>query len=498
MNEPCGWRGVRVTAEGQVLDSTYRLTRLVAEGGMGLVYEATHARLAGRYAIKVLPQKWSKDPDAIARFDREARITSSLQHPNIVQIIDCNTAPDGTEYLVMEYLRGETLAARLARLGAMSLDAVVPIVEQIASGLAAAHAHGIIHRDLKPENILLMQVEGRDDDWAKILDFGISKVTDDSLGTIGGTNSLIGTPQYMAPEQCEGRTKDVGAATDEFALAVITYEMLTGRRPFAGGSLGEVLYQVLHADPPPMNIDPAVEAVVRRGLAKTSGSRYPSVAAFAEALRAAASADRQRGGDRLDEWTGHRDAAGGKDRSTLKGSPRRSPSGAVLVAAVVITVTVGTAFVVAGVKTRRPPTSLDRATSASASSTVVVPTTSTELPQAPPPSVPAVQPRDAPALSSLGDRGVRVPSRSPRAGLAVTEPANQRRRTPVMQAAADGTRRQVFRKPAPLAPPSAAPTRAVVAPMKEQANASHPPPFRPLPADEDAILPPDDTFNDRP
>jgi serine/threonine protein kinase len=491
---------MRVTAEGQMLDSTYRLTRLVAEGGMGLVYEATHARLAGRYAIKVLPQKWSKDPDAIARFDREARITSSLQHPNIVQIIDCNTAPDGTEYLVMEYLRGETLAARLARLGAMSLDAVVPIVEQIASGLAAAHAHGIIHRDLKPENVLLMQVEGRDDDWAKILDFGISKVTDDSLGTIGGTNSLVGTPQYMAPEQCEGRTNDVGTATDEFALAVITYEMLTGRRPFAGESLGEVLYHVLHTDPPPMNIDPGVEAVVRRGLEKPSGSRYPSVAAFAEALRAAASsADRQRaGGDRLDEWTSRPDAVAKKARSSSpKASPRHSSSRAVLVAAVVITVTVGMAFVVAAAKTRRP-TLLDRATAASTPPTVVVPTTSRELPQPTPPSIPEIAPRDAPAISSRADRGAPVASSAPPAGLAVADPASQRRRTPVTRVAAGGTRRQVFRKPAPLAPLSAAPTPTLMAPMKEHANASHPPPFRPLPADEDAILPPDETFADRP
>ena len=137
-----------MVSEGQTLDGTYRLLRLVGEGGMGTVYEATHARLAGRYAIKVLLRELSDRPEIRARFDREARITSLLQHPNVVQVIDHNTAPDGTEYLVMEYLAGDSLSQRLAREGRLSLDAVVDIIDQIAAGLSAAHAHGIVHRDL--------------------------------------------------------------------------------------------------------------------------------------------------------------------------------------------------------------------------------------------------------------------------------------------------------------------------------------------------------------
>jgi serine/threonine-protein kinase len=147
-------------SEGQLFDDTYRVVRLLGEGAMGAVYEATHARLAGRYAIKVLLPGLSANPAMLALFDKEARVTSLLQHPNIVQVVDHNTTADGTEYLVMEYLAGESLAQRLLDKGPLALDFVVGIVEQIAAGLAAAHAHGIVHRDLKPDNVFLVPVEG--------------------------------------------------------------------------------------------------------------------------------------------------------------------------------------------------------------------------------------------------------------------------------------------------------------------------------------------------
>src|SRR5437764_15077094 len=141
-----------VVSEGQILDGTYHLQRLVGEGGMGAVYEATHARLAGRYAIKVLLRELSDMPGIRARFDQEARITSLLQHPNVVQVIDHNTTTDGTSYLVMEYLSGESLAERLLRHGPLSVVEVVDIVDQIAAGLAAAHGRGTVHRDLTTDN----------------------------------------------------------------------------------------------------------------------------------------------------------------------------------------------------------------------------------------------------------------------------------------------------------------------------------------------------------
>lgn len=275
--------------QGQVLNDTYRIVRLIGEGGMGSVYEAAHSRLAGRYAVKVLLSSLSGDANALAHFDREARITSSLQHPNIVQIVDFNRDTDGGQYLVMEYLQGETLANRLARRGPLPPSEVADIVDQIAAALSAAHAHGVVHRDLKPDNVILVPVEGRLDEVVKILDFGISKMRDLSHRPDGPISAaLMGTPQYMAPEQCQGRTADVDGASDQFALAAITYEMLSGHAAFTGENLGIVLTRVLHQQAPRIGVDPAVEQVVQRGLEKQKAARFASVAAFANAFRAAA------------------------------------------------------------------------------------------------------------------------------------------------------------------------------------------------------------------
>jgi hypothetical protein len=274
--------------EGELFDNTYRLTRLLGEGAMGAVYEATHARLAGRYAVKLLLLQPTVGSEAIALFDREARITSLLQHPNIVQIVDHNTTADGTEYLVMEYLAGESLAQRLLRAAPLPLDTVVGIVDQIAAGLAAAHAYRVVHRDLKPDNVFLVPVEGREAESVKILDFGISMVKGPRWGRQAPEGTVMGTPLYMAPEQIEGRVADSDGATDQFALAVIAYEMLTGRNPFQADTAGAVFTLVLHSDPAPMGVGPDVELVVRRGLAKSNRDRFRSITDFADALRAAA------------------------------------------------------------------------------------------------------------------------------------------------------------------------------------------------------------------
>ena len=269
---------------GTLLADTYRVVRLVGEGGMGEVYEATHDRLAGRYAIKVLLAEISNRADIFQRFRREAEVTSGLRHPNIVQILDFNVTTEGHPYLVMEYLDGVELAAEINRVGAMPVARVLDLVGQIASALTAAHNHKIVHRDLKPQNLFLVRLPGEDREVVKVVDFGISKVRE-ATTKLTQEAAVMGTPQYMAPEQAEGKLEQIDERTDEFALAAIAYEMLTGHPVFRGGSVPAILYQVVHQDPEPMQqlapmVGPAVEAVVFKALSKAQDQRYPTVLAF--------------------------------------------------------------------------------------------------------------------------------------------------------------------------------------------------------------------------
>jgi serine/threonine protein kinase len=279
---------------GTLLSDTYRVVRQIGAGGMGEVYEATHSRLAGRYAVKVLLAEISNRPDIFQRFRREAEVTSGLRHPNIVQVVDFNQTPDGHPYLVMEYLDGIELATEIHRVGAMAIGRVLDIVGQVASALAAAHGHKIIHRDLKPQNMFLLRLPGEEREVVKVMDFGISKVRE-ATTKLTQEATIMGTPQYMAPEQALGRLDSIDERTDEFSLAAITYELLTGRTPFQGEVVPAILYQVVHEQPEPMRqivptVSPAVEAVVLKALSKSQNERYPSVLDFhRDLVRAAAS-----------------------------------------------------------------------------------------------------------------------------------------------------------------------------------------------------------------
>jgi serine/threonine-protein kinase len=290
--QPAGSNRPGSLPPGVVLRDTYKILRMVGRGGMGEVYEATHARLPGRYAVKVLHQHSTADPKAISRFRREAEVTSALRHPSIVAIVDFDTTPEGAPYLVMEYIEGGELARVIANEAPLPLERVLRIVDQIASALTAVHRRGIVHRDLKPQNIFLIPGENDGDERVKLVDFGISKVRVASVA-LTGERVLLGTPQYMAPEQAAG-IAEVDERADQFALAAITYEMLTGRLAFSGDRVEVVVYRISHEDPPPLGPPwgGALDQVVRRALAKDPAQRYGSLTEFATSLRAAAEVDR--------------------------------------------------------------------------------------------------------------------------------------------------------------------------------------------------------------
>jgi serine/threonine-protein kinase len=276
---------------GSVLQDSYRLTRLIGAGGMGAVFEGVQLRLSKRVAVKLLVRELAANEEALARFRREAEVTSQLGHPHIVHVFDFGATPAGEPYLVMEYLEGEDLDHRLRRDRRMSLESTVHVVKQVASALAATHAKGVVHRDLKPANLFVLAIEG-ENDFVKVVDFGISKVKA-ATTRLTGASVVMGTPNYMSPEQAQGQVDDIDGRTDQWSLACIAYEMLAGRGPFVGENAASLLYQVIHQDPPPLQsrapgVPRAVEKVLRRGLSKKMTDRFPSITEFSRALERAA------------------------------------------------------------------------------------------------------------------------------------------------------------------------------------------------------------------
>ncbi len=279
---------------GSVLGGAYRIQTQIDEGGMGMVYEAEHVRLKRPVAVKVMAQHLAQDDNALARFTREAEIVSQLHHPHIVQILDFDTTEDGRPYLVMELLRGRSLDQVMTRNEYLDIGPAVRVAVQTASALAAAHQAGIVHRDLKPGNIFL--VDTGDELFAKLLDFGISKGGD--TRTTGGRKltgefDILGTPEYMAPEQALGKTAAVDARGDQYALAVILYEMLTGRVPFTADDVMELLQRVIRDVPvAPSAFRPdlsaGVDEVILTALRKDPEDRYANMSDFATALEIAA------------------------------------------------------------------------------------------------------------------------------------------------------------------------------------------------------------------
>jgi tRNA A-37 threonylcarbamoyl transferase component Bud32 len=280
---------------GERFIGNYRVTRLLSEGGMGVVYAAEHRLLGRPAAIKLLLDQYSRNPQIVQRFFTEARAATAIRHPGIVEIYDFGHQDDGSAYIAMELLEGEDLDTRVRRLGRLPVGQSIHMAMQIASALAAAHAHGVVHRDLKPANIFLVpdpQVIGGE--RIKLLDFGIAKVAaseadataDPGARTQAGI--VMGTPSYMAPEQCLGAAQ-VDARADLYAVGCILFEMLCGRPPFSGATGMDIIAAHLRQPPPrPREVVPEIpvelEALILLLLEKDPARRPQSASELEAAL----------------------------------------------------------------------------------------------------------------------------------------------------------------------------------------------------------------------
>jgi serine/threonine-protein kinase len=271
----------------------YRIIGKIGEGGMGAVYVAEHVLIGRRAALKVLLHEMSHRQDLVTRFFNEARAATAVKHPGIVEIYDFGYHTDGSAYIVMEYLEGESLSARLRRTGPLPATRAAALGRQVAGALGAAHAKGIVHRDLKPDNIFIVQdPDIADGERPKILDFGIAKLaTGDQPGTsMTRTGMVMGTPAYMSPEQSKG-AGHVDARTDLYALGCILFEMVCGRPPFVAEGGGEVMAQHIYAPvPAPSSIAPVtpqLEQLLLRALAKDPAHRFQSADEMITALQIA-------------------------------------------------------------------------------------------------------------------------------------------------------------------------------------------------------------------
>ncbi|KIG13342.1 Serine/threonine protein kinase PrkC, regulator of stationary phase [Enhygromyxa salina] len=280
---------------GVVLGDRYRIEHQIGAGGMGLVYKAVHLLIGRNLAIKVLRRRYSQKPEVAKRFAQEARIASSVKHTNVVDIIDYGTTPGGSPYCVMEFLDGRSLAREIAQSGPVAPARAIGIACDMARGLAAAHRAGVIHRDLKPDNVFLVAPSQEAAEQVKLLDFGIAQVVRRKV-RLTAVGSIVGTPEYMSPEQARG--DDLDARSDLYALGIVLFEALTGRVPLSADSPGGTMSkQVFEHAPRLREVDPrfadfpSLEAAVAKLLAKNRDERPSSALEAAHLIQTAAAND---------------------------------------------------------------------------------------------------------------------------------------------------------------------------------------------------------------
>ena len=269
------------------------LGELLGSGGLGAVYAAKHRLTHRDVAVKVLRGSADSSPAAAERFQREAQAAAKIEHPNVVQVFDMGRDPDGTTYMVLEKLRGEALSALLKRRRRLELPELLDVLLPVMDAVRAAHAAGVVHRDIKPANIFI-SVDGQDRVVPKLLDFGVAKFTSQQLLGLTTEGQVVGTPQYMAPEQISG--KDVGPATDVWAVAVVFYHCLSGFHPFRGENFAALYSKITAGQRKPLlerlpALDPALAEVIERALSVSPDERYAEMGAFRDALKERAPPD---------------------------------------------------------------------------------------------------------------------------------------------------------------------------------------------------------------
>lgn len=278
---------------GKTLAGKYRIEDRLSEGGMGTVYRGTHVLMDKTVAVKVLLPSLAADEKIVARFSREARAASRISHPHALSVTDFGEAEDGVVFLVMEYLDGKTLKEIIREEGPMAVPRSVEILRQVGGALEAAHTQGVVHRDLKSDNIMLLSSSGTD--YAKVLDFGIAKIKEPDGAydpALTAPDLVIGTPQYMSPEQCS-QSPDIDARSDIYSLGVILYELMVGHVPFTGESPTAIMLKQLQEPAPSVldersDVPPPVAHVIARALAKRPEDRYQTVTELVEDFTLAA------------------------------------------------------------------------------------------------------------------------------------------------------------------------------------------------------------------